>query len=158
MARPFLFVIPNFLSYSPFSCFGIGQGYILIGETAEETHMKKLFAVVMAVFEIGMGTLLVQAQQAPEPVPARPGEERPAETGPEVPLRFELRTHREPAPTRREDEAIRFHQNTLLNRFQSADAQGQALLSFSGRGMDLALRNNNGNEAPLASVERAPEE
>lgn len=58
----------------------------------------------------------------------------------------------------REAEALRFHQNSTLERFENADAHGQLVLSFSADGMELRLRSITGAEAPVAGVNRPPEE
>lgn len=46
-----------------------------------------------------------------------------------------------------------FHQNMLLDRFQSADSKGQILLSFSVSRVDLMLRSVSGMEAPILSLD-----
>lgn len=61
-------------------------------------------------------------------------------------------------PPEREAEALRFHQNSTLERFENADAHGQLVLSFSAEGAELKLRSITGAEAPAAGVDRSPEE
>ncbi|NKE73341.1 hypothetical protein [Candidatus Manganitrophus noduliformans] len=72
------------------------------------------------------------------------------------PLEFEAR--RETPPPQREAEALRFHQNSTLERFENADAHGQLVLSFSSEGVELKLRSITGAEAPVAGANRSPEE
>lgn len=61
-------------------------------------------------------------------------------------------------PPEREAEALRFHQNSTLERFENADAHGQLVLSFSAEGVELKLRSITGAEAPVAGANRSPEE
>lgn len=67
-------------------------------------------------------------------------------------LKFETGTRPRPTPPERKAEALRFHQNTLLDRFGNSDSQGQVFLSFSGDGVDLNLRSITGVEAPVAEI------
>ena len=71
-------------------------------------------------------------------------------------LRFEAGRHKSTQPER-QAEALRLHRNTLLDRFQNADAHGQVLLTFSENRIDLNLRSITGAEAPIAGVTRSPE-
>jgi hypothetical protein len=64
---------------------------------------------------------------------------------------------RETTPPEREAETLRFHQNTVLERFENADAHGQLVLSFSTEGIELRLRSITGAEAPVAGMNRSPE-
>lgn len=64
----------------------------------------------------------------------------------------------ETPPPEREAEALRFHQNSTLERFENADAHGQLVLSFSAEGVELKLRSITGAEAPVAGANRSPEE
>lgn len=61
-------------------------------------------------------------------------------------------------PPEREAEALRFHQNTLLDRFENTDAHGQLALSFSSDGAELKLRSITGAEAPIVGMNRSPKE
>lgn len=72
-------------------------------------------------------------------------------------LQFEAGRGETPPPER-EAEALRFHQNSTLERFENADAHGQLVLSFSAEGVELKLRSITGAEAPVAGVNRSPEE
>lgn len=56
----------------------------------------------------------------------------------------------------RESQALKFHKNSLLDRFGGADAHGQILLSFSANRIDLMLRSITGEEAPVAGVNPSP--
>lgn len=67
-------------------------------------------------------------------------------------LKFETGTRPSPTPPEREAEALRFHQNTLLDRFGNSDSHGQVFLSFSGDRVDLNLRSITGVEAPVAEI------
>ena len=72
-------------------------------------------------------------------------------------LQFEAKAHRETIPTEREEEAIRLHQNLLLDRFQGADSRGQVFLSFSADRIELILRGISGVEAPAVGLALTPE-
>jgi hypothetical protein len=97
-------------------------------------------------------TELTQMERSPDPAP-------PSETIEEEPigakdaLHFESKAYRRTIRKDRQMEALRFHQNTLLSRFQNTDNQGQAFLSFSGDGVDLNLRSPNGAEAPIGHLD-----
>ncbi len=73
-------------------------------------------------------------------------------------LEFEAGTRQRTTPPEREAEALRFHQNTVLERFQNADVHGQLFLTFSADGIDLRLRSITGAEAPVADVIAPAEE
>jgi hypothetical protein len=72
-------------------------------------------------------------------------------------LQFEA-TRRETTPPEREAETLRFHQSTVLERFENADAHGQLVFSFSTEGIELRLRSITGAEAPVVSMNRSLEE
>ncbi len=79
--------------------------------------------------------------------PAVGPQDRGAGNGLDDILQFEAR--RETPPPEREAEALRFHQNSLLERFENADVHGQLVLSFSADGTELRLRSITGAEAPI---------
>lgn len=89
--------------------------------------------------------------------PAVGSQDREGEAGLNDVLQFEAGRH-ETTPPEREAEALRFHQNSTLERFENADAHGQLVLSFSADGIELRLRSITGAEAPVAGVNRSPEE
>ncbi len=66
-------------------------------------------------------------------------------------LRFETGTRKTTTPER-EAEALRFHHNTVLERFENADSHGQVFLTFSADRIELSLRSITGAEAPVADV------
>jgi len=88
--------------------------------------------------------------------PAVGPHDRGADNGLDDVLQLEAR--RETPPPEREAEALRFHQNSLLERFENADAHGQLVLSFSADGIDLGLRSVTGADAPIVSMRRSPNE
>lgn len=72
-------------------------------------------------------------------------------------LQFET-GRRETLPPEREAETLRFHQSTVLERFESADAHGQLVLSFSADRIELRFRSITGAEGPVAEMNRSPED
>ena len=135
---------------------------------------KKMKQTISFFIEIGLiGTLLspvflcmleegalansirpVQSERdtAPEPSsllnPLNNGEE-PSQVDNNLHLKNGAR--RAPRPARKV-QALQFHRNTLLNRFQNADSHGQMLLTFSRNRIDLHIRNISGAEAPIAGM------
>ena len=91
---------------------------------------------------------------APPSTPSEIIEEEPVRA--EDSLHFETKAYRRTIRKDREMEALRFHQNTLLSRFQNTHNQGQVFLTFSGDGVDLNLRNPNGSEAPVGHLNLPP--
>lgn len=67
-------------------------------------------------------------------------------------LKFETGSRPKATPPEREAEALRFHQNTVVERFENADGHGQVFLTFSADRIDLKLRSITGAEAPVAGV------
>ena len=138
--------------------------------------MKPLLIAIIIVVGVSMGEPPPSAAQSssteekgalsPLPEPAQTESpalsSAPSETIEEEPVRaedslhFETKAYRRTIRKDREMEALRFHQNTLLSRFQNTDNQGQVFLTFSGDGVDLNLRNPNGSEAPVGHLNLPP--
>lgn len=88
---------------------------------------------------------------------AADGPQNRAEGGLGDVLQFKAET-RETTPPEREAETLRFRKNTVLERFQNADAHGQLVLSFSADGVELRLRSITGAEAPIVGMNRPQQE
>jgi|GEM_PF-6505899 len=72
---------------------------------------------------------------------------------PDTTLRFETGNRQKATPSDRKADALRYHQNTVLNEFGNADAHGQVALTFSADRLELKLRSITGEEAPIASAD-----
>jgi hypothetical protein len=113
--------------------------------------MKPRWTLVIIAIGIWFGGILPSGAQSP---PAQSGPPEGAEqSNPDAILQFESEAPARIAPTDREEEAVRFHEHTVLDRFENSDDQGQLFLSFSFDGKaDLVLRGTNGAEAPIADL------
>lgn len=122
--------------------------------------MKKgIFSFLIGIWTVGALLISVFPAGAEEKVPAgsiRPVSERDlgsVAVGPEEDvLEFEAGAPERAIPPERQVETLRFHQNTLLERFQNTDAHGQLFLTFSADGIELRLRSLTGAEAPVAGT------
>lgn len=143
--------------------------------------MKRRFAMIIIVIWVGAGSIfpaavrsslmedagagvspstpLVSTESSPErspaPSPSKGGWRGRIHLNPS--LQFETKADQGTIPSEREAEAIRFHQNNLLNRFQNADSQGQIFLSFFANRVELMFRSVSGAEAPVVGLDLTPE-
>lgn len=104
-------------------------------------------------------TRLIQTEASPDrpPVMRRPERNWRRRIYFDHSLQFEAKAHRETIPTEREEEAIRFHQGMLFDRFQGADAQEQVFLSFSVDRIGFMMRSIAGVEALAVGLRLTPE-
>jgi hypothetical protein len=117
----------------------------------EKEEMKPRWTIVMIAIGIWLGGILPSTAQSP-PTQSTPPEGA-EQSDPDTTLEFESETPERISPTDREEEAIRFHEHTVLDRFENSDDQGQLFLSFPFEGgADLVLRGANGAEAPIADL------
>ncbi|MFY9270431.1 MAG: hypothetical protein WAO55_11870 [Candidatus Manganitrophaceae bacterium] len=72
------------------------------------------------------------------------------------PFWFDRKTGGRMTTPEREAEAIRFHQNSILDQFQNTDAHGSVFLSFSRNRISVKLRSITGAEAPVADILVSP--
>lgn len=138
--KPLWIVIPLFI--------GVGVGEVF-PSTAEESSTR--LEEHQPSSSTGSTQIESPSDAAPPSTPSEPGQQEPAR--PKDPLQFESEARRRTIRKDRQEEALRFHQNTLSERFQGADSKGQIFLSFSGDGVDLVLRNITGAEAPVGHLD-----
>lgn len=136
--------------------------------------MKRFFVAMIVALSVGAGLVFLSEGRSFSREDERPGAESgssnalsshafpeggPAGENLRIPLRLDHSLHirakkdRGMVSTERRIEAANFHQKTLFGRYQSADAAGQILLSFSARRVDLILRSAGGTEAPILRLE-----
>lgn len=126
---------------------GIWMGAFLFSASPSKAEKEKVVEPVRPV----------QSERSFDRSPAA-GSENPEDgIGLDDVLQFKAGGDETPLPER-EAEALRFHQNATLERFENADAHGELVLSFSDDGVELRLRSITGSEAPAAGESRSPKE